>query len=255
MELNYHYNSNEEIISLVHNMFEKHGINQKGISPKRYLEYVFDEINNQIMPNIIFSDELPNKKIDDYSTDGLMGAYSPESRSITIYLQGIEKARNKLLEVYADYYEENETNLYADLIKIVILHELGHYFFHNMDFKSLVCREESQPFAAVFLNEMIDEWVAQSFTYQCVENESNLLDVLVKLANEQKLHYKTFLQENLKNYLHKEKWKPIISYLQFFNVKVKLRLTEVDKNQINDLKIALEGVEGAIRNDNYGGNF
>lgn len=250
MTLNYHYNSNEEIISLVHKMFEKHAINRKCIHPNGVTEYVFDEINSQIMPNIILSDELPDVQIEDYSTDRLMGKYSPESRSITIYLQGIEKVRQKFQELYRDDLNKG-ANLYADLIRIVIFHELGHYFFHNMDFKSLICLKEPEPFAAVFSTEIIDEWVAQSFTYQCVENESGLLDVLVKLANFQSRPYKTFIQENLKPFLDKESWKRIISYLQFFNVKVKPRLNEDEINQINNLEIILNWVDTIISQEKY----
>ncbi|MDD3014289.1 MAG: hypothetical protein PHC34_11355 [Candidatus Gastranaerophilales bacterium] len=253
MKTNFHYNNNDEIISLIHKMFIEHNINQICIYPDGYTKYVFNKINEQIMPNIILSDEMPERyyEVDDYSTDGLMGFYSPESRSIIIYLQGIEKVRQKLYELHSEYYQLKKINLYADLLKIVILHELGHYLFHNMEFGGICWRDDDDdphPFAPVFIFERVDEWIAQSFVYQCIKGEFGLLDTMIKISDIQPYAYKSYNTPSLKKYLEIEKWSRIISYLQYYRDKDSIK-SEISKK--SDIETILDIVENCIDEDIY----
>lgn len=256
MKPNYSYNSSDEIVSLIHNLFLKSGINVKMISEGGYGKYVLEDFIKEMMPGIIFSDEIT--QVGDFSTDGLMGVYSLESRSITIYPQGIEKAKQELLKVNTEYYSKNkDSNLYADLTKIVILHELGHYFFHNMDFKHVYWNNEvPQPFASVFIHEMIDEWVAQSFVFNCIKDVNHLFDTFQKLTEIQNVQYKSIFRTDLEKYLPnpiESIWVRIISYLQYFNVKVKPVLDEKQKTQIGYLDIIFDATNMIINYDKYEG--
>lgn len=258
MKPNYSYNNSDEIMSLVDNLFMESSINVKMISVDGVGMYVLEAFNKEIMPGIIISDEIPpvlknHNELDDYSTDRLMGIYSHQTRAITIYPQGIEKVKQKLIELHPEYAQNKKTNLYANLIKIVILHELGHYFFHNMDFKRVIWNsEDPKPFAPIFINDMIDEWVAQSFAYNCVKDSTDLAKTFLQLTKIQSIPYQSFIQENLKSYLsRKEDWSRLISYFQYFNVKVQPWLDKEVKSQIGNLEITLNNTKRCIDMDKY----
>jgi len=252
MKTNYHYNNSDQVLQLVNNFFIKEKINMKLTSEQGFGKYVFEDSFNEIFPNIIFSDEIPLilKKypyLDVYPIDKLMGIYSPQTKSITIYIQGIEKAKQKLFEVLPELTQKKENNLYADLIKIVILHELGHYLFHNMDFKEVIWKADApQPFAPIFINESVDEWVAQSFAYNCVKDVSELESILLQLTEIQPLPYKSFLNIELQ-----ESWARYISYLQYFDKTVKPILVNEEKTQFNDINVILDATNLKINMDKY----
>lgn len=257
MKTNYHYNDSDQVIQLVHNFFFNEKINMKLISAQGLAKYEFEDSFNEIIPNIIFSDKIPqilikHPDLDEYPIDELMGIYSPQTRSITIYVQGVEKAKQKLFEVYPELTQNKGNNLYADLIKIVILHELGHYFFHNMDFKLVTWNNDApQPFAPIFINESVDEWVAQSFAYNCVKYVPELESILLRLTEIQPLPYKSFLNIKLQNDDPPVSWVRYISYLQYFDKLVKPILVNEEKTQFNDIDVILDATNLKINMDKY----
>jgi hypothetical protein len=185
MDIHYKYNHNGQIISL--------------------LLKSFPEFEKDFLIPITFSDELPpifqrekfkgkenEGKLEDYPIDELMGIYLPETRNIVIYLQGINRAAMDLSSIL------KISNLYEKLLKIVMLHEIGHYWFHNGEFLSLELAEW-------FDNPQVNEWIAQMFVFLCIKEDEILKQTMLKLSNSQSEIYQSFwCTQNMSNDHYKE---------------------------------------------------
>ena len=179
MDIHFGYNLGHEIHDLLKNHFEE-------LTSRDYS-----------IP-ITFSDEIPpGKEFGKYPIDRLMGLYIPETRNIVIYLQGISQVARELADKIAN------TNLYEKLMTLTILHEIGHYWFHNVS-NAQICDRcfKNDPFAPVFINDYIDEWVAQMFAYVCIEQDSNLQDIMIKLSKNQDEKYQSFLIPSGNDFKH-----------------------------------------------------
>lgn len=173
MDISYEFNHNEQIISL--------------------LIKSFPEFEKNFSIPITFSDEMPpifhkrqkferkekEGKLDDYPIDELMGVYLPRTRNIVIYMQGINRAVNDLSK------EINDPNLYENLLTIVILHEIGHYWFYNVKIKTALPTPR--------INEIeIKECIAQLFVFYCIKNNTELVETMNSLSENQPNEYKTY---------------------------------------------------------------
>jgi hypothetical protein len=179
MDIHYCYNRKNEIIDFLKNSFEE-------LTSKDYSIPI--TFSNETPP--IFFDRYGKFKehdLDKYPIDDLMGVYYLTTRSIVIYLQGIHRAVNELSDIIAI------PNFYENLMTIVILHEIGHYWFHNVkiDAKnySLVNNYSLDP---KILNPTIGEWIAQMFTYLCIKENDDLLNAMEELVKVLPIEYQSF---------------------------------------------------------------
>ena len=180
MSIMYDYNRSGEVEKLIYTSF-----------PELQNEINFIKIN--------FSDELPpilanysNQNFEELrntwfiqSFDGRLGEYNPETKEITIYLQGFNFSTNIIL---------SQTGIndifvfYKTLLKIVILHEIGHFWFDNMvqlqnakiqnkgHFNNDLSKYPYKDYKRVY------EWVAQMFAYLCLDNEQDK-DFMTRYSN------------------------------------------------------------------------
>ena len=100
-----------------------------------------------------------------------MGAYFPDTRNIVIYLQGINMIVNN----------KDCTCNYEQLIILVILHEIGHFWYHKM-----VKGENYSP------DTIVQEWVAQMFTFLIIKENQEVKDCMTNLSKKQPIEYKTY---------------------------------------------------------------
>lgn len=192
MDIHYRYNRNEEVISILLKFFQ--------------------EFKKDYTIPITYSDETPpifhegpefegkenEGKLPNYPFEGLMGAYFPETRNIVIYLQGINKTTNDLSG------EIKIRNLFENLMIIVILHEIGHYWYNNVKFSSV------EP-TAWFDDPWVNEWIAQMFVFQCIKDDEMLKTTMIKLSNSQSEIYQSF---NCKNEMSIDLFKKIIEKIR-----------------------------------------
>lgn len=200
MDIYYRYNRNKEIISLLENTFE--------------------EFKKENSIPITFSDEIPPKlrdKMDDYPIDGLMGAYFLETKHIVIYLQGINRVANDMGSKF------KISNLYENLMIIVILHEIGHYWFDNIAFTARFNCYKDLPKVSTMDNPSIDEWVAQMFAFICIKKKKNLIKTMHELTKDQPEEYKSFRN----NSADIEEFKDIVRVFQHhITIFKELKITE-----------------------------
>jgi len=153
---------------------------------EKLLSAVFPKFCNNINCNIniTFSDEIPpiflendkfqgkeKKKLHEYPIDLLMGSYYPESRSIVIYLQGINMFVNA----------EGCNCNYEDVLMLVILHEIGHFWYHHLS-NTYTYTE----------NTNVQEWVAQSFAFLVMKENKDIKECMEKLSKHQPIKYQTY---------------------------------------------------------------
>jgi len=172
---------------------------------KSYVERSFPEFNDYLL-NITFSAEIPpilqslidfksenyDEELTEYPIDQLMGAYSHETKSIVIYLLGIHLAAKQLKS------RINVSSLYADLLHIVLLHEIGHYWFYNVKISKDLrfSGADIEPIK----DKKVDEWIAQMFAYFCLKENTNLTMTMSALAEHQPedyRFYKKYQPENI----------------------------------------------------------
>lgn len=181
---------------------------------KQCIKDFFSELNATGIP-IIFSDEEPSiliiekktdNKIDKYPVCDLLGKYNPQTKEITIYLQGINRAtedeRKNLVKYDLANYKCTKSDFYQHLLKVVILHEIGHYWFHNFAVDPKLMKEsgdvylrnkinflENDPERSIFIN----EWIAQMFAYLCLTDpvEKSFMEEFAKI---QPPEYNAFLK-------------------------------------------------------------
>ncbi|MFA5217377.1 MAG: hypothetical protein WC388_00405 [Bacteroidales bacterium] len=107
-------------------------------------------------PNII-------TKTDKVPTDEVLGQYL--SKKIKIYLNSIQE--------FAKFLNNNQTLCNVDdLVFIVVLHELGHYWFHKeqlVHMKTPPCHGDK-----------IGEWIAQMFVLYYIEDR---MDLFIGISN------------------------------------------------------------------------
>lgn len=182
MSMMYDYNRREEILYLVYSNFP--------------------ELKDFNIP-IVFTDEIPERLIKLLKTTNnekkkatiykLLGEYLPQNNTIKIYLQGF-----RFIFQYREIDEQNIKE-YQTLFKIVILHEIGHYWFYNhsglsVQYNDLLLditgNEELNQEKSCFIH----EWVAQIFAYICLENEEERA-FMKKFAENQPPEYGTFVRE------------------------------------------------------------
>ena len=180
-----------------------------------------NEINDFLKPNfeeiiskdysipITFSDEIPpiffdkegkfkGQDFDKYPIDKLMGVYIPETRNIVIYLQGINQTTKDLAD------KITVPNLFENLMTIVILHEIGHYWFHNVSIEKdviIMKLDDDQIltetyFAPGINNPVIEEWIAQMFAFFCINMNVNLVKTMAGLSKDQPNEYQSYLKYN-----------------------------------------------------------
>lgn len=167
------YNDANEIISLVHKAFPEF---EKGYA----VQIIFSDETPPIFQSK--SDEEIDRFKDKFPIDELLGTYTLETKEIKIYLQGIRWAteiqKKKILE---------KNVFFEELLKIVILHELGHFWFHNVSFLNEAPSDKPN-------SPEIDEWVAQMFTFycieNCIENKHDLMIIFEELMKNQPIEYK-----------------------------------------------------------------
>lgn len=196
MNLFYQYVQNSDVSSLLTSTFEKFK-------------------NEDYSPVIIFSDEKPpllRETMDDYPVDGLMGAYFHETRTIKIYLQGINKAFNELTNKIES--PEILKNLYPNLLKIVILHEIGHYYHFNVNHEFI----KDEEFAPQALGSHIDEWVAQTFAYLCFKENEQLKETMIEIAKFQPKEYRSFIETNIEQIEVSEKSTSVQKFLTILSM-------------------------------------
>jgi len=215
----------------------------------------FTELKNFSIP-IIFTDEIPfklNEFIEkglDYNKDfkypifQLFGEYIPKNNIIKIYLQGLNFAfRNSALD-------KKLMKEYQMLLKIVILHEIGHFWFYNNTGLPLKIKNDLIVELETSDNNQSDrkyiyEWVAQIFAYLCLETDEER-DFMKKLSSNQPEEYQTYL-DDIKNitlnkfkqfckFLHLNDFFTLIgSDKDFFSIEEK-HLTNDDKFKITPLE-------------------
>ena len=185
----------------IHYRYNRHnGIND-------FLKPDFEELTSKdySIP-ITFSDEIPpiffdekgkfkGQDLDKYPIDKLMGVYIPETRNIVIYLQGINQATKDLAD------RITVPNLFENLMTIVILHEIGHYWFHNVTIEKdiiIMKLDDDQIlnetyFAPGINSPVIEEWIAQMFAFFCINKNVNLVKTMEGLAKDQPNEYQSYL--------------------------------------------------------------
>ncbi|MDD3014516.1 MAG: hypothetical protein PHC34_12505 [Candidatus Gastranaerophilales bacterium] len=148
-----------------------------------------------------FSDEL-KEKISDYKVAHndnndvfdipvyqFLGEYFPDSKLIKIYLLG--------LKVASDH--ANSARDFQILLKIVLYHEIGHYWFYNYSGLPKECNnilvdlsvsEDNSQLNACFIH----EWIAQLFAYICLDTDEERT-FMRNFANKQPSEYRTFKDE------------------------------------------------------------
>ncbi len=190
MNIYYQYNRNNEIADFLKTSFEE-------LTSKDYTIPI--TFSDEIPP--IFTDKkrkFEGKELDEYPIDELMGAYFPETRRIVIYLQGINRAVKELTDKIAT------PSLFENLMMIVVLHEIGHFWFHNVTIKKeLIIRKidddeilNESYFAPEINNPVIGEWIAQMFAFFCLKNNVNLLKTMTELAKVQPNEYRSYQNYN-----------------------------------------------------------
>lgn len=201
-EINYDYKNSESISNRILELF-----------PELYGHEI----------NVEFSDEL-KKIIADYKKALLdnnghfkipvfqfLGEYFPGSKLIKIYLLGLKEA--------TDYV--NSARDFQMLLKIVLYHEIGHYWFYNYSglpekYKDILV-DLSEDVANSQLNAcFIHEWIAQLFAFICLDTDEERA-FMKNFAKKQPLEYQTFI--SVLNY-------PQISLI-LKNVSKLLHLSEV----------------------------
>lgn len=110
--------------------------------------------------------EIPQVMIDE-----LMGAYFPDLKKIVIYLQGINHVANYRIPKCT----------FENLLQIVIIHEIGHYWHHSIETKNYYKRCTWEK-----------EWIAQTFTSIVAYQSTALQECMDNLREKQNVCYKTY---------------------------------------------------------------
>jgi len=218
----------------------------------------FTELKNFSIP-IVFTDEIPfklnefiekglnNNKDLKYPIFQLFGEYIPKSNIIKIYLQGLNFAfKNSVLD-------EKLMKEYQMLLKIVILHEIGHFwFYNNSGLPSTIKKDLIVDLEANDNNQndgkYIHEWVAQIFAYLCLETDDERY-FMKEFSKNQPEEYQTYL-DDIKNttlnkftqfckFLHLNDFFTFMRGIDFFSIKEK-HLTTDDKFNITPLENKIE---------------
>jgi hypothetical protein len=213
MKLNYDFNKDKIIIQCIKDFFPE---------------------SDGICIPIIFSDEVPpiliinQPNIDKHPICGLGGKYDPKTKEITIYLQGLNRATEDLgnIEIVRRYmrrYNFTKSALYQMLLKVVIVHEIGHYWFYNfadnpelMEDKDYIHNKIDYLKNDLERNNFIDEWIAQMFAYLCLTDPAEK-KFMVKFSKKQPEEYRTF-KENGDLNLDNDTFKQAAGLLQLKDV-------------------------------------
>ncbi|WP_297099321.1 hypothetical protein [uncultured Draconibacterium sp.] len=193
MEINFSFNRSLEIIDEVSTTFSEFESN---------------------CPTIVFSDEIPpllagkNNEIEKFPVCGLLGEYCLRTKKIIIYLQGINFVHTKLGS------NPQSSKLYQNLLKIVIIHELGHYWHYT-------CMNKSN-YEGSICDEEFSEWIAQMFTMFCLSKYKTATEILFNLSKNQPDIYKSFVDFKIMFKEHfyeivRELWSSYPSEITFYS--------------------------------------
>jgi len=263
MKVTYNFNQNESIIqTLVKNFpgFEK----------------IESSAPNDFPVSIIFSDELPpvlvdkkdkngkdnNEKLLNYPVETLLGKYKHETKEIIIYLLGIQY----VVEAESEKMGYCKADFYQHLLKIVILHEIGHYWFYNFideanfkddpNFKEDI-RKFNETEQSNVTNTLLHEWIAQMFAYLCLDSEIEKT-FMEKFADKQPEEYQTFLVDiqmniddfkGITNLLHLDE---VFECISNFCFKDYLKVSPYRKyGYFSKISVVMQMLHGAVCNS-YG---
>ena len=179
MKIQYNFKRDQEIIDcLIENFME--------FKTTMSIPIIFSDKEPPIYLDRIFISGKPrtekekNPILRKYPIDRLMGEYLPKKRQIIIYLQGINRAAEYLSK------KEKHPNLYDNLLSIVLLHEIGHFWVHN--FKNDKMSNNKR-----FNDNNLSEWIAQVFAFLCLHKSVGAKKVMLLLAKYQPAAYRTFV--------------------------------------------------------------
>ena len=124
-------------------------------------------------------------------------------------------------------------------LKIVILHEIGHYYHFNVNHEFI----NDEEFAPQALNLSIDEWVAQTFAYLCIKENELLKETMIEIAKFQPKEYRSFIETNIEQIEVSEKSTSLPKFLTI------LLMFQFNKNN-TDVKYKDIDLATAIENAN-----